>query len=227
MLFRSHVRDTGIGIPPDQLGVIFRMFARVPQHRERVTGLGIGLALARRIVGLHGGSIAAYSDGPGHGSEFIVRLPLAEAPAKKETSTESSANERTRRRVLVVDDNVDAAEMLRLWLEIEGHEARAVHDGPAALDALHSFSPEVVLLDIGLRPMDGYEIARRMRAVRGRDILLIAVTGWGQEEDRRRAIEAGFDAHLTKPASDAQLRALLAGDRGPGAMLPRHDGAAS
>ena len=211
------VRDTGLGIPPDQLESIFRMFTRVPARRGRaeVAGLGVGLALARRLVVLHGGSIVAHSEGLGRGSEFVVRLPAmnAAALARAPTAGPCPAVATAPRRVLVVDDNVDAAETLRLWLEIEGHEVQAVHDGDAALEALTDFSPDLVLLDIGLPSMDGYEVARRMRAASGRQIVLAALTGWGQSEDRKRAIEAGFDHHLTKPVDLDGLRALLAEPR--------------
>jgi signal transduction histidine kinase/CheY-like chemotaxis protein len=206
------VRDTGFGIPSGQLETIFEMFSRVPEHRERIggSGLGIGLALARRILDLHDGSIEARSEGLECGSEFVARLPLAEPAAESETAAApAEPSEPSPRRVLVVDDNVDAAETLRMWLELEGHKALVVHDGPTALEAVPHFSPEVVLLDIGLPLMDGYDVARRIRALPGQHMLLVALTGWGQAEDRRRSSEAGFDLHLTKPVKGPKLQALL------------------
>ena len=210
------VRDTGLGIPPDRLDYVFEMFSQVPEHRGRMGsgGVGIGLALSRRLLALHGGEIEARSEGLGYGSEFVVRLPLT-APADAEASTVGSgdpAARAPRQRVLVVDDNVDAAESLRVALEFEGHVVETAHDGPAAIASVESFAPDTVLLDIGLPQMDGYEVARRIRGRSGdQRVLLIAVTGWGQEEDKQRAHDAGFDRHLTKPATVAQITSLMVG----------------
>lgn len=206
------VQDTGVGIPRDQLQAIFEMFSRVRAERthEGDRGLGIGLALARRLIALHGGQIEAHSEGIGRGSEFVIHLPVAKSAGTSDILTPSRPKPaKPLRRVLVVDDNADAADVLRLLLELEGHEARAVHAAQAALEAVQSFRPEIVLLDIGLPDMDGYEVAKRIRASHGQRILLVAVSGWGQAEDRRRSEEAGFDEHLTKPITSAQLERVL------------------
>ena len=171
-------------------------------------GLGIGLALVKALAELHGGSVEAVSDGIGRGSEFRVRLPRASAqpvvcaPAGAQTSS---------RRILVVDDNRDAADMLGSLLTTHGHEVVVAYDAAAALREAAGFKPDVGLLDIGMAGMDGYELARRLRGDRQlRRLFLVAITGWGQEEDRRRALSAGFDAHLTKPADPDAIAALLA-----------------
>jgi len=206
--------DRGFGIPKERVAGLFQMFSQVPEHRALVGGggLGIGLALCRQLVELHGGSIEARSEGLGYGSEFRVRLPLtADARRGADALAGGAAAELPRRRVLVVDDNADAAATLRMALELEGHDARAVFSGAAALDALTEFDAEVVLLDLGMPHMNGFETARRIRELPGgRDVLLVALTGWGQEEDRRRTAEAGFDEHLTKPVDSARLAAMLA-----------------
>jgi signal transduction histidine kinase len=201
------VRDNGIGIQPELLGRVFEMFQQADRVPGRVSeGLGLGLALVRRLVELHGGTVAAFSDGPGTGSEFVVRLPLAEQtkPAlPRDTDRQPAGAGPARRplRVLVVDDNVDGARSLAMLLGVLGHEVRIGHDGPQALEAAACFRPEVVLLDIGLpRGMDGYEVARRLRAQPGLEqTLLVALTGYGGEEDRARAGQAGFSAHFVKP----------------------------
>jgi len=206
------VRDNGYGIPVERLNGVFEMFSQVPEHRAKTGGggIGIGLALSRQLVTLHGGSIRAESAGLGHGSEFIVSLPLA-ADAPQTVETEETARTDTARRVLVVDDNRDAAESLRLVLKLDGHDVEAVHGGLEALHAVERFRPDVVLLDIGLPEMDGYEVARRIRArPEGGRIRLFALTGWAQEEDKQKALAAGFDEHLTKPVDSAVLRRLIA-----------------
>jgi PAS domain S-box-containing protein len=208
------VRDTGFGIPEERLEEIFEMFTQVPEHRAHIGGggLGIGLALARRLAELHGGTLAAASEGLGKGSEFTLRLPLATKTATEPSHISNDTEvPSSPRRVLVVDDNVDAADSLSFVLELQGHEARVTYDAESALAAAAAFEPEVVLLDIGLPDVDGYETARRIRALRGGERMrLIAVTGWGQEEDKQRAREAGFDAHVTKPVKAEQLATLLA-----------------
>ena len=206
------VRDTGIGLPAHALATVFDMFSQLEPALDRAKGgLGIGLALVRGIVELHGGEIAAHSEGEGQGSCFTVRLPLA-AGAPCEAAVPAPAIEAPApARILVVDDNADAAEMLLMALELFGYQARAVHSATEALAAAREFAPDVALLDIGLPDLNGYELARRLRALEGgRRMTLIAATGWGQEKDRQRAFDAGFDHHLTKPIDFERLRSVLA-----------------
>jgi signal transduction histidine kinase/DNA-binding response OmpR family regulator len=211
------VRDSGMGIPAEMLGTVFELFTQVDRSLDRSQGgLGIGLTLVRQLVEMHGGRVEAHSDGPGRGSEFVLRLPLlraeARSPAPKSNGSPdpSGAAARASRKVLVVDDNRDAAESLGLLLQVSGHDVRVCHDGASALQAAEDYGPDAVLLDIGLPGMDGYEIARRLRAVPAtRGALLIALTGYGQAEDQRRAREAGFDHHLIKPADLEALTGLL------------------
>jgi len=206
------VRDTGIGIAADHQAGLFEMFSQVEPALERSQGgLGIGLALARGLVELHGGSIAVRSEGRGHGSEFVVRLPIAQGQIEPDAlSPQAAAAEPGKLRVMVVDDNRDAAESLALMLELNGHEVTVCHDGRSALAAAPRCQPEVVLLDIGMPGMNGYEVAERLRQTdAGQQLLLVALTGWGQEEDKRRAVVAGFDHHLTKPVDPASLNAVL------------------
>ncbi len=210
---RVRVCDTGFGIPRDRLEHVFDMFTQVPEHRERTGGggLGIGLALSRQLVALHGGHIEALSEGLGTGSEFVVELPLARTPAVRAAVDDRRAGRSPARRVLVVDDNVDAADSLCKLLELDGHDVRVAHGSRAALECVEAFAPDVVLLDIGLPELDGYEVARRIRAgARGPDVLLVALTGWAQDADKRRARDAGFDRHLTKPVDIGELEALIA-----------------
>jgi signal transduction histidine kinase/DNA-binding response OmpR family regulator len=208
------VRDTGVGIPPEMLGSIFELFTQIDRSLDRSQGgLGIGLTLVRQLVELHAGRVEASSLGPGRGSEFVVRLPAlpAEPADAPRPAPEPAAARGPARRVLVVDDNRDAAESLGLLLEVAGHQVRLCHDGPSALQAAEEYQPEVVLLDIGLPAMDGYQVARQLRArPTTRQALLVALTGYGQEEDLRRAREAGFDHHLVKPADLETLTGLLA-----------------
>jgi len=209
------VRDTGVGIPPEILPHVFEMFTQADGSLSRSQGgLGIGLTLSRSLVELHGGTIVARSAGAGRGSEFIVRLPNVLA---KETHQEAEARGRAAtngqgsgRRILIVDDNVDSAESLSLWLNLEGYDVKVVHEGLAALEATRVFKPEVILLDIGLPDIDGYEVAERLRRELGLDgVRLIALTGYGQDEDRQRCYDAGFDEHLIKPVDPATLETLL------------------
>jgi signal transduction histidine kinase len=212
---RVRVRDTGIGVAPDQLPRLFEMFYQADRSLERAQGgLGIGLTLVQRLVELHGGRVEARSDGIGHGSEFVVHLPVSTPRAGDGLPAELSggAVERGGRRILVVDDNRDSADGLALLLELGGDEVRTAYDGLAALEAAAQFRPEAVLMDIGMPALNGYDAARRIREQPwGRDVVLIALTGWGQEEDRRLSLEAGFDVHLTKPVDHRALAKLLAG----------------
>jgi PAS domain S-box-containing protein len=208
------VRDTGVGIPAEHLPHVFEMFSQVDRSLERSQGgLGIGLALVRSLVEMHGGSVEARSEGPGTGSEFVVRLPVvSERPAQRqapEGGCESKAAA-ARCKVLVVDDNEDTAMSLSMMLQITGHDARTAHDGLQAVAVAGSYRPDVVLLDIGLPKLNGYEVARRIREEPwGKGVRLIALTGWGQEEDKQRSKEAGFDFHLVKPVEPAALEELL------------------
>jgi signal transduction histidine kinase len=210
---RVRVTDSGIGISPAQLPNLFKMFTQGEHSLERAQGgLGIGLGLARSLVEMHGGIIEASSAGPGSGSEFVVSLPIAtEAPPAEEPALDSSARaDAAHLRVLVVDDNQDAADSLSTLLQLMGHEVRTAYDGLEAVTAAGSFAPDLVLLDIGLPKLNGYEAARRIREQPGgRDMTLIAVTGWGQDEDQRRSREAGFNLHITKPLDPAILERLL------------------
>ena len=205
------VRDTGRGIAADELRSVFQMFVqgRSPLHRVG-TGLGVGLALARSIVELHGGTIEALSEGENKGAEFLVRLPAGQAPAHDERPVAAASRKvDASQRVLVVDDNADAAGTLDLFVKALGHETRVAYDGEQALQAFDEFRPDIVLLDIGLPGMNGYEVARRLRSRSGRGFRIIAVTGWGQAEDRKQSAEAGFDLHLVKPVDEAQLLRIL------------------
>jgi PAS domain S-box-containing protein len=208
------VTDSGIGIPADALPLVFEMFTQVGRTRERSQGgLGIGLALVRRLVELHGGTVTAESEGPGRGSTFTVRLPVAEASAAAAPTDRprDAVDASPVFRVLVVDDNVDAAESLAALLELDGHDTRVAHDGDAALEQAREFRPEIVFLDIGMPGKDGYQVARELRGDPShRDTMLVALTGWGAQDDRARTKSAGFDHHLTKPAELPAVEALLA-----------------
>lgn len=207
------VTDNGIGIPPESIGNLFEMFSQVKSSKDRSEGgLGIGLALAKGLVELHGGTIAVKSAGVERGSEFIVRLPVRTYHGRPEVrAVQISAETALPRRVLIADDNRDAAESLALLLQIEGHEVTAVHDGREALTAFESWKPDAALLDIGMPGLNGYEIARAIRRMPGgRDVTLIAVTGWGQDNDKAQALQAGFNHHFTKPVEPDALTALLA-----------------
>jgi signal transduction histidine kinase/ActR/RegA family two-component response regulator len=205
------VLDNGIGIDATMLPVVFDMYAQAPQSNGTAQGLGVGLNLVKRLVELHGGSIEAYSAGLGHGSRFTVTLPLgaaAAAPAAVTLDTALAAPGSLR--ILVVDDNVDASHMLGALLELRGHAVHVVHDGAAALDAAAGFAPDVVFLDIGLPDQSGYDVAVALRQRPGMAaVTLVALTGWGAEQDRRHAHAAGFDAHLTKPADLASVERVL------------------
>ena len=212
------VKDEGIGVAPEQLPQIFEMFAQVTPSLERTQGgLGIGLALARGLAELHGGTIEAHSAGLGKGSEFVVRLPLASSPAVPgqnggtSSRVEFPGDIRPRTRVLVADDSVDTAESLGRVLSMRGHEVHIAHDGSQAFAMAGALRPDIAVLDIGLPGMNGYDLARAIRNEPwGRTITLIAVTGWGQLNDRRRSGKAGFDHHLVKPVEPSALIDLLA-----------------
>ena len=208
------ITDNGIGIPTHMLPRVFEMFTQVEGDLGRSQGgLGIGLSIVQRLVQMHGGSVEARSEGPGKGSEFIVRLPQAlslvgNKPADKASPVRSTA----RLRILVADDNLDAAESLAMLLTLEGNETRTAHDGLEALDVAAAFRPDVMLLDIGMPKLNGYEVCRRIRQQAwGKDMVVIALTGWGQEEDKRQSLAAGVDAHLVKPVEYAALEKLLTG----------------
>ena len=203
------VKDNGIGLSRESIAAIFDMFVQVDRSLERSqAGLGVGLTLARRLVELHDGAIEVVSAGPGTGSEFIVRLPLNFA-AGEVPPREAGAPGR-RRRILLADDNVDFATSLAQVLEAKGHDVRVVHDGAAALAAAHEFAPDIAFVDLGMPKVQGYEVARRLRAQPGTaGCVLVAVTAWGKDNDRRRAREAGFDRHLVKPVDPGEIEAIL------------------
>jgi signal transduction histidine kinase/ActR/RegA family two-component response regulator len=209
------VKDSGIGIAPELLPRVFDLF--VQGHRSLARsqgGLGIGLTLAKNLVEMHGGTIAAHSEGLGQGSEFVIRLPVKankRVDPGHQTPPKSTHVQGPARRILVVDDNVDAAELTATLLSMWGHEVRTLHDGPSVLTATESFQPELILLDIGLPGMSGYDVARELRqrpACKG--IVLAAMTGYGQDKDRNKSQEAGFDYHLTKPIDPNLLEAFVA-----------------
>jgi len=206
------VADTGIGIPSALLGRIFDLFTQGEAPAERAQGgLGLGLALARRLTEMHGGDIAASSEGPGRGSEFVVRLPLSKAAPETDHPPMIDAP-RVRSRALIIDDNRDAATTMSMFVEELGGAAVTAHDGASGLAAMESFHPDIVFMDIGMPGLDGYEVCRRIRQMPSQQhVVLVAVTGWGQAQDKRRAIEAGFDAHLTKPVDPDAVAQLLAG----------------
>jgi CheY-like chemotaxis protein/two-component sensor histidine kinase len=209
------VSDNGIGIDPKALPRIFDLFVQEDRRLDRsVGGMGIGLTLVRRLVELHGGTVEASSPGPRLGSRFVVRLPLRHAgsPAAGSAPPDAlGADAPPPIRILVVDDNVDAAESLMMMMKILGQDVRVAFDGASALEIATEFRPELVFLDIGMPDMDGYEVARRIRGEpRTRDARLVALTGWGQVEDRELSRRAGFDEHLVKPADPAVLERVLA-----------------
>jgi two-component system CheB/CheR fusion protein len=209
------VRDSGVGIAPDLLPRVFDLFVQAERSLARSHGgLGVGLTLVKRLVEMHGGTVEAHSAGVGHGSEFVIRLPVRRAEPDEaggrppgETPRQIGAT----RRVLVVDDNVDAADSAAILLRLWGHEVQTVYDGLGVLQAVRDFRPDVILLDIGLPGMTGYEVAQQLRAQPGLEsVVLAAMTGYGQDDDRRRSREAGFTHHLTKPLDPERLHALVA-----------------
>jgi signal transduction histidine kinase len=210
------IRDTGIGIPGALLPQIFDMFTQLKSESSRLqSGLGIGLALVRKLVEMHGGTVTAFSEGVGLGSEFLITLPVVareapDIPVNTQEVVNVAGSARVRRRILVADDNSDALESLATLLELGGHEVFSASNGALALESAERHLPDVALLDIGMPKLDGYEVARRIRAQPwGRQITLVALTGWGQDSDRQRSGEAGFDSHLVKPLDLDKLTDLL------------------
>jgi len=203
------VRDSGAGIEPATLPRLFQPFSQADTTLDRrLGGLGLGLALVKGLVETHGGTVDVSSGGKGAGTEFVVRLPLAAPPAASDVSPPPAA---CPRRVLIIEDGVDAAESLRLALELEGHEVAVAYDGPSGVERARELTPDVVLCDIGLPEMDGFQVARAIRNEPAlRETFLVALTGYALPEDQRHASEAGFDAHLTKPATILQVQELLA-----------------
>jgi PAS domain S-box-containing protein len=206
------VRDDGVGIPSDMLGRIFDMFTQVEPSLDRAQGgLGIGLTLVKRLVEMHGGAVEARSEGPGRGSEFVVHLPLAvDEPSAPAPSPAPAATPSPKARILVVDDNRDSATSLVMLLKLSGHDARAAFDGLEAVQAARQWQPQVILLDLGLPKLNGYEAARQIRQQPGGEqVVVVALTGWGQDDDRRKSAEYGFDRHFVKPVEHAELMRFL------------------
>jgi len=205
------VRDTGIGMDSETLENVFELFAQAAGTAHTVQGgLGVGLSLARSIAELHGGVLTAHSDGPGKGSEFVLRLPAAEATQLQATPVAPPGEPAFRQRILVVDDNIDAAESLGTMLAYSGHDVRVAHGGVEALSAAREFAPNVMILDLGMPEMDGYAVARAVRSdPRFASTRLIALSGYGQPDDRRRTADVGFDEHLVKPVEHDVLNAAL------------------
>jgi signal transduction histidine kinase/ActR/RegA family two-component response regulator len=208
------VKDTGIGIAPDHLPRIFEMFSQVEGSLERSQGgLGIGLTLVKRLVEMHQGTVEARSQGPGTGAEFVVQMPIVVADQGTDSTARNGQTDafKSALRILIVDDNQDAANSLALLLRLMGNDTRTAYDGEEGVRLAKEIRPEIVLLDIGLPKLNGYEVCQRIREEPwGKDVVLIAVTGWGQEQDRRRSESVGFDGHLTKPIVPEQLMDLLA-----------------
>ncbi len=204
------VKDTGIGIPREMLPRVFEMFTQLEYSLERSQGgLGIGLSLARRLIEMHEGTLTAHSEGPGQGSEFVVRLPVVLAADQSEDEDKPAAAA-SKNRILVVDDNRDSVESLAMLLRLTGHDVFTAADGVEAVRSAVALKPDLILLDIGLPKMNGYEAGQRIRAALGDEVILIALTGWGQDEDRRRSKAAGFDHHFTKPLRFDALEQFLA-----------------
>jgi CheY-like chemotaxis protein len=220
------VSDNGAGIPLDMLPRLFGLFTQIHAKSDRSKGgLGVGLALVQRLTEMHGGTVRAHSDGPGRGAVFTVRLPTLSAQTAPNASHPKThaVPAVPPQRILVADDNQDAAECLSLQLQLAGHEVRTVNDGLEAVSVGNSFEPHVVLLDLGMPRMDGYEAARQIRGEPwGKRATLVALTGWGQQQDRQRTAAAGFDVHLVKPVVELELRRVLAS-----AGLQRRGGAAA
>jgi CheY-like chemotaxis protein len=209
----TRVKDTGVGIAPELIPRVFDLFSQAQRPIDRSQGgLGIGLALSRTLVEMHGGTVSVHSEGTGKGSEFVIRLPVGAAPGDRvpEGRAEGAPSQGRAMRVLVVDDNVDAADSLAMLLRLQGHEVKTAHNGKDALEHVRTNRPAVVFLDIGLPGLDGYEVARRLRADEGEPrCLLVAITGYGQDTDREKSRAAGFDYHLVKPADPTKVEELL------------------
>jgi CheY-like chemotaxis protein/anti-sigma regulatory factor (Ser/Thr protein kinase) len=208
------VRDNGVGIAPHMRQQIFDMFVQGDQSGATVQGgLGIGLTLVKNLVEMHHGTVEARSEGVGRGSEFMVRLPLAKERVNRgvpQRTSPSLAATPSGHRVLVVDDNQDAAESLAMLLRLYGHDVRVAHSGEAALKAVEAYSPDAIFLDIGMPDLDGYEVARRLRTrPESERVILAALTGWGQQADRRRSMEAGFNHHIIKPPEAKALESVF------------------
>jgi CheY-like chemotaxis protein/anti-sigma regulatory factor (Ser/Thr protein kinase) len=208
------VRDNGIGIPPSKLESVFQLFTQVNRTLDRAhEGLGIGLTVVKRLIEKHDGTVQAHSGGPGHGSEFVVRLPMIPCPVNERSVRADEINAAQPQqtcRILVVDDNQDSAQSLAMMLEVMGHETEIAYDAFKAIDLASSYNPELILMDIGLPQMNGYDACRRIRNMDcGKSMSIVALTGWGQVEDQRRSMEAGFDRHLVKPVDLDALQKLL------------------
>jgi CheY-like chemotaxis protein len=216
------ISDNGIGLDDRALGAIFDMFVQVDHSLTRTqAGLGVGLSLARRLVALHDGTLSAESEGLGKGSRFTVRLPVSGTTQALPAITQPSARRAAACRILVADDNMDFANSLAALLASQGHEVRTVHDGAQALRAAEEFVPDIAFIDIGMPKVHGYEVARRFKAEpRLSDCIVVAVTGWGQEDDRRRARDAGFDRLMVKPVSAGDIQAVVAELSRAGAPAP-------
>jgi CheY-like chemotaxis protein len=207
------VRDTGIGIPRELQPRLFELFSQLDQSLERSQGgLGIGLALVKGLTEMHGGTVSVKSQGRNQGTSFVVRLPLATLEqTQEEPRVEQNKYEQVKLRVLVVDDNRDGAASLAMFLSILGNDTRTAHDGLDAVELAEAFRPDAIVLDIGLPRLNGYDACRRIRSQPwGKDMMIVAATGWGQDEDRLRTAEAGFDHHLVKPIEPTVLQELLA-----------------
>jgi CheY-like chemotaxis protein/anti-sigma regulatory factor (Ser/Thr protein kinase) len=204
------VADTGIGLDEVDLTRVFDKFYQSPRRGDRfIGGLGIGLSLVRRLVELHGGSVEARSEGIGRGSEFVVRLPTTGTPA--EARSDAARPDQTSRRVLIIDDNVDSADSLTRLLKTLGHETATEYDGQSGLERAQTFAPEIVLLDLGMPGLDGFEVCRRLLhgGTSTHRPRVVAMTGWGRQEDRSRTLAAGFDAHLVKPVELSELTRMI------------------
>jgi CheY-like chemotaxis protein len=216
------IADSGAGIAPDQLTKIFELFAQSRDRgRGNLSGLGIGLAISRRLLEMHGGSITAHSAGENRGSEFSIRLPLAEQQGAERGRSDAGNQKLAGTRVMIVDDNHDAADSMALLVQFVGAVVHVAYSAASAIEAMNRFNPTVVLLDIGMPGMDGYEACRLIRQKHGNEIAIVAVSGWGQDSDKQLAQRAGFDAHLTKPADPLVLEATIA-SLVSGALLRKH-----
>lgn len=217
------ITDTGAGIPPAELAHVFEPFAQAPQTLDRARGgLGLGLAMVKGLVELHGGRVWIESRGIDQGTRVTITLPVSDAPADEFIDNGAPSSHR-RQRVLVIEDNLDACEMLQTALSLNGHEVRVAHDGSHGVDVAAEFDPDVVICDIGLPGMDGYQVARAFRSRPDlRDLFLVALSGYAQPEDLQRARDAGFNRHLAKPTSVESLEQLLAeAHRGPASSSAR------